>query len=111
MKKFYSLKSMLVGALLTLSTANAFGQTKLAEWTPATLDNGLSDFGPSPFAASTSDSNLTIGGLTRAAGVLQTGTGAYEAILSHPGTATAASRRRGARGRPAPPLPRDGCRP
>ncbi len=67
---------MFVGALLTLSTANAFGQTKLAEWTPATLDNGLSDFGPSPFAASTSDSNLTIGGLTRAAGVLQTGTGA-----------------------------------
>lgn len=77
MKKFYSLKSLLVGAMLTLGAATAFGQaTTIAEWTPATLTNGAADFGPSPFTASTTNSNLTVGGLTRGSGVLQTGTGA-----------------------------------
>ncbi len=76
MKNFYSLKSLLLGAMLTLGSTFAFAQTTIAEWTPVTMTGGAGDFGPSPFAAATADANLTVGGLTRGSGVLQTGTGA-----------------------------------
>lgn len=53
-----------------------FGQTTLAEWTPVTMTGGAGNFGPSPWAASTTDANLTVGGLTKGSGVGSTGTGA-----------------------------------
>jgi hypothetical protein len=72
MKKFYSLKSMLLGAMLTLGTATAFGQVTLAEWAPTTTNTpgGTGNFGPSPFTATTSAANITVGGLTRGSGIL-----------------------------------------
>lgn len=64
MKKLYSFLS-----IFALSTT-IFAQVTLAEWAPNSTDTpgGAGNFGPSPYAATTSDSNLTIGGLTRGAG-------------------------------------------
>ena len=73
MRKLYSL----FAAVILAVSVNA--QTTIAEYTPVTLTNGAGDFGPSPFNASTTDSNLTVGGLTRGSGVAQTGTGAANA--------------------------------
>jgi hypothetical protein len=61
------------------ASVSVFGQTTIAEWTPVTLTNGVGDFGASPFTASTTDSNLSVVGLTRGSGVGQTGTGAANA--------------------------------
>ena len=45
----------------------------LAGWDTSTLPGGSNNFGPSPMAATMSDPNLTVGGLTRGAGVGTTG--------------------------------------
>lgn len=56
----FALLSMMIG----------FAQTEtLAEWTPATNPGGNGDYGPSPFAASTTADNLVVGGLTRGSGI------------------------------------------
>ena len=70
MKKIFTI---LVAVVMT---ASVFGQTTIAEWTPVTMLGGVGDFGPSPWSASTTDANLTIGGLTKGSGVGNTGTGA-----------------------------------
>lgn len=70
MKKIFTLLlSFTLGTMI-------FGQTTLAQWTPVTMLGGAGDFGPSPWSASTTDANLTIGGLTKGSGVGNTGTGA-----------------------------------
>ena len=70
MKKIFTLLlSFTLGTMI-------FGQTTLAQWTPVTMLGGDGDFGPSPWSASTTDANLTIGGLTKGSGVGNTGTGA-----------------------------------
>jgi hypothetical protein len=48
----------------------------LASWDVSTLPGGTNAFGESPLAASSSDANLTVGGLTRGSGVGTTGTAA-----------------------------------
>jgi hypothetical protein len=60
---------------LMLGAASAQAQTTLAAWEV----NGLSAYGPSPFAAATTGANVTIGGLTRGSGVTTTPTAAGSA--------------------------------
>ncbi len=59
--------------LLLFLTSPIFAQ--LASWNPA----GLSGYGPSPWTSTTSNASLTVGGLTRGAGVGLTGTPAGNA--------------------------------
>lgn len=68
---------MLVGALLTLSSATAFAQTTIAEWAPTATNSpgGAGNFGTSPFVATTAATNVTVGGLTRGSGILTPATG------------------------------------
>ncbi len=75
MKKFYSL----LAAVAMTASVSVFGQTTIAEWTPATLVGGTNNFGPSPWTASTADANVAVGGLTRGAGIGTTGSGAGNA--------------------------------
>lgn len=51
--------------LLITSSVNA----QIAIWNPS----GLSNYGPSPWAPTTTTTNITVGGLTRGAGVVSTG--------------------------------------
>jgi 2',3'-cyclic-nucleotide 2'-phosphodiesterase (5'-nucleotidase family) len=51
----------------------------LAGWDVHGLSGGTNNFGPSPLAAGTVAANLTVGGLTRGAGVGTTGSGASKA--------------------------------
>ena len=64
---------ILLNVSLFLSANVAWGQ--IAAWEMS----GLSNFGPSPYAASTTHPNVTVGGLTRGSGVGTTGTGAMNA--------------------------------
>jgi hypothetical protein len=48
----------------------------LAGWDVHSLAGGAGNFGPSPMAPTTTDPNLTVGGLTRASGVSTSGTAA-----------------------------------
>lgn len=54
------------------------GQT-IAAWNMSTLTGGMSSFGPSPFNATSTGSNVTVGGLTRGSGIGTSGTGAANA--------------------------------
>ena len=60
--------------LLLLTTSPLLAQ-QLAYWNPA----GLSGYGPSPWAPTTTNGSLTVGGLTRDAGVGLSGTAAGNA--------------------------------
>lgn len=53
---------------LLLLNSSAFAQVAL--WSPA----GLSNYGPTPWAATSTTANITVGGLTRGAGINTTGT-------------------------------------
>ncbi len=83
MRKFYSL---LVAVAMT---TNVFGQTIIAEWLPDNINTpgGLGNFGISPFTATTANSNLTVGGLTRGAGI-STPSGTAGSALCWGGTDT-----------------------
>jgi hypothetical protein len=72
MRKVYSLFT------LCIFTLCVFAQTTIAEWAPNSTNapGGAGNFGPSPFTATTSDVNLTIGGLTRGAGYVIPASGA-----------------------------------
>lgn len=48
----------------------------LGGWDMSTLSGGANNYGPSPFAATTSATNITVGGLIRGSGVTQSGTAA-----------------------------------
>jgi hypothetical protein len=65
MKKIFTL---LVAVTMTVSI---FGQTTIAEWAPNSTNcpGGVGNSGPSPFTATASDPNLSIGGLTRGSGI------------------------------------------
>ena len=54
-----------------------FGQ--ISGWDFSTLTGGANNFGPSPYDATTHNTNITVGGLTRGAGCGSTGTGAAHA--------------------------------
>ncbi|MBD8083992.1 T9SS type A sorting domain-containing protein [Chryseobacterium caseinilyticum] len=76
MKKIYSLLA------ICIFTVSMLAQTTLAEWAPNSTNTpgGSLNFGPSPFAATTSDTNLTIGGLTRGAGYVIPASGSGAAL-------------------------------
>jgi hypothetical protein len=67
--------ALVTSALLMLGAASAQAQTTLAAWEV----NGLSGYGASPFSATTTGANVTIGGLTRGSGVGTTGSPASNA--------------------------------
>lgn len=71
MKKFYSLLS------ICIFTVSMLAQTTLTEWAPDSTNNpgGQYNFGPSPFTATSSNANLTIGGLSRGVGFVVPSTG------------------------------------
>ncbi len=64
--------SSALAALLVISTHAA----DLVTWNVSTQPGGTNNFGTSPLAPTTSDTNLTIGSLTRGSGVGTTGSGA-----------------------------------
>ena len=72
MKKIYSFF-----AIFAITVA-VMAQTTIAEWAPNSTitPGGTGNFGPSPFAATTSNANLTIGGLTRGPGYVISASGA-----------------------------------
>jgi autotransporter-associated beta strand protein len=69
---------IVVGAPGTFTT-NAFSPVTLAGWDFSQLTGGSTNFGPSPFAATSVATGVTVGGLTRGAGVTQSGLGAANA--------------------------------
>lgn len=73
MKKLFTVFCLILVGLVGLTETNA--QTTLAGWEMS----GLSAYGPSPFAASTSNANIAIGGLTRGSGITTTPTAAGNA--------------------------------
>jgi hypothetical protein len=64
---------LLVLALLVSSLG--WSQVTIAGWDM----NGLSNYGPSPFAATTSHGDITVGGLTRGSGITTINTAAGNA--------------------------------
>jgi len=78
MKKIYSLIAICIFAVAT------FAQTTLTEWAANSTNNpgGLYNFGPNPFGATSSNNNLTIGGLTRGSGFLVPSTGSASGATS-----------------------------
>jgi hypothetical protein len=63
----------------------------LAGWDVHSLPGGANNFGASPLAASSSDANLSVGGLTRGAGVGTTGTAAARGWGGNDWTAASAA--------------------
>jgi len=69
-------------AMVAFATVDQAHSAVMSEWSlnnttnGGLLPGGTNNFGPSPFAATLSDSNVTVGGLTRGIGVGTTGTGA-----------------------------------
>ncbi len=66
-------------AIFALVTAVPADASIIAGWDFNSLPGGTNNFGPSPFAATTADANVSVGGLTRGSGVGTTGTGAARA--------------------------------
>jgi 2',3'-cyclic-nucleotide 2'-phosphodiesterase (5'-nucleotidase family) len=75
---FRSLLRSTAFLLVMVFTCPAFAAT-LAGWDVNALTGGAGNYGASPLAASVSDPNLTVVGLTRGSGVLTTGTAAARA--------------------------------
>jgi hypothetical protein len=65
-------------ALLVTAAPNTYA-SMIAGWDFAGVSGGAGNYGPSPMAATTSDSHVTIGGLTRGSGVATAGTAASNA--------------------------------
>ncbi len=76
-KRFF-IAFLIITLGLTAVAGSVFAAT-LAGWDVHALPGGTNNFGPSPLAASVSDPNLTVGGLTRGSGVGITGSGAARA--------------------------------
>ncbi|MBK6933305.1 MAG: hypothetical protein IPH12_21535 [Saprospirales bacterium] len=66
---------VLLAAVFGLSHPG-WSQEVIGGWNTSALPGGTNNFGASPFAAATTNTNTTVGGLTRDAGVGTTGTGA-----------------------------------
>lgn len=66
---------VLLAAVFGLSHPG-WSQEVIGGWNTSALPGGTNNFGASPFAAATTNTNTTVGGLTRGAGVGTTGTGA-----------------------------------
>jgi hypothetical protein len=79
-----------VTSLFLLSSSVSFAAV-LAGWDVHALAGGTNSFGVSPLVASSSDTNLTVGGLTRGVGVLTTGTAAARAWGGNDWLATSAA--------------------
>lgn len=65
--------------------------SQIVKWDFSGLPGGANNFGPSPMAATASDANVAIAGLTRGGGVGTTGTGAGKAWGGNAFTATSQS--------------------
>lgn len=74
MKRFLIITTSLFSFFLFGATV--FGQTVIGGFNTGTQPGGANNFGASPLAPSTVAANATVGGLTRGAGVLTSGTGA-----------------------------------
>lgn len=70
MRKVYLSITSLFIAVVT------WGQITLAGWDVSGLPGGLNDYGPSPFSATTTAPDVTVGGFTRGSGVNQGSTAA-----------------------------------
>jgi hypothetical protein len=66
----------LSSVFLLSSSVSIAAVSVLAGWDVHSLTGGTNSFGASPFSATSSDANLAVGGLTRGAGVLATGSAA-----------------------------------
>ncbi|MEW6429781.1 MAG: DNRLRE domain-containing protein, partial [Thermodesulfobacteriota bacterium] len=64
---------------LVVASASPSLAATLAGWDVRSLPGGSNNFGPSPMAATSSDPDVTVGGLTRGSGVGTTGTAAARA--------------------------------
>lgn len=80
MKRFVA--RLAIVAMVAFATIDQAQSAVISQWSlnnttnGGLLPGGSNNFGPSPFAATLSDSNVTVGGLTRGSGVGTTGTGA-----------------------------------
>ena len=77
LKKAFSIAFLFIAVSSCVERVNA--QTTLAGWDVNGLAGGTNSFGTSPYAATTTGSNLTVGGLTRGSGVSTTGSAAARA--------------------------------
>ena len=63
--------------LIVMGLAQAgWSQVVIGGWDTSTLPGGPNDFGPSPYAATETAANVTVGGFTRGSGISTTGTAA-----------------------------------
>lgn len=76
--KHFKLSFLIIGFMLVLAN-DGVSQITIAGWDFSGLSGGNSNFGASPLNANTTSSNITVGGLTRGAGVTTTGTAAANA--------------------------------
>ena len=69
-------KLLLAAALAVATLQNNARAALIAGWDVHSQAGGVNNFGPSPLSATVADPGVTVGGLTRGAGVGTTGTGA-----------------------------------
>lgn len=70
-----AMRAVFAGALTLMASTPLFAAT-IAGWDFNSLSGGGGNFGPSPYAATAADSDVIVGGLTRGAGLTQSGTAA-----------------------------------
>ena len=74
---------------LALAGSESWGQTNIVDFSFYSLPGGINNFGPSPFAPSATNANVTAVGLTRDIGLSSTGTGGANAWGASTGTIVA----------------------
>lgn len=72
-----------ISAAVSLTTTSSLLAATIAGWDFNALPGGVGNFGPSPFAATAADPNVSVGGLTRGAGLVTTATGAQRGWGAH----------------------------
>ena len=72
-------RSYLAAGVFLLAACGQTYASTIVAWDFAPLPGGANNFGASPLAPTTSDSNVAVGGLTRGSGVSTAGTGAAHA--------------------------------
>ncbi|MEQ1751694.1 MAG: Ig-like domain-containing protein, partial [Prosthecobacter sp.] len=70
------MKQNLLSLFYLFLSASTLVAAPIAGWNVSTLPGGAANYGPSPLAATESDLNVTVGGLTRGAGVTTINSGA-----------------------------------
>ena len=78
-RRWRAASSTAFALLILVGLGRSAGAATIAAWDTSGLTAAANGFGPSPFAPTAMDANVTVGGLTRGSGVGTTGTAANRA--------------------------------